>query len=113
MKAAPLAALLTLTAFLPPLPAQPAGPPPPARWNVRVEARWVSLPTDKATNLLPALLDDAKIEEARRELVAMVGRREADLLGCPTLRAQEGQCATSETILEIIYPTELVPPSEP
>src|SRR4051812_29049649 len=67
-------------------------------WNIRVEVLMVALPQEKALLLLPALRDEQKIDGAVGELLAMVAKKEAMLMGWPMIWAKSGTRASVESI---------------
>jgi hypothetical protein len=86
-----------------------------AKWNIRVDVMMVSLPLDRALQLLPDLQteDDRKVEGAFTQILDLIAKRQATLFGWPSLVTLDGQRAVMETIVEKRYPTEFSPPITP
>jgi hypothetical protein len=129
-----LTALMMFTAAAQPTPAAPPAPPltpPPAsdleqaeklemqkqlgaKWNVRTDVLMVAIPQDRAMQLLVEFYsdDDRKVEAAFAQIQDMIGKKQAKLLGWPSLVSIDGQRAVMETIVEKRYPTEFsLPPA--
>lgn len=101
--------LLGSFAFAAERPAKEAGPRRQAQkagsWNVRVEVLMVAMPQEKALALLPDLRDAAKIEGAVAQILAAIDRKEATLVGYPTVMTLDGVRCVVESILEKRYST--------
>jgi hypothetical protein len=101
-----------------------AAPPPPfgpvekpdafaGTPQVTVDVLMVSLPEAKALAMLPQLRDPVRVAAAQEQLLALIARKEAQLIDWPELTAHSDVTATSETIVEQRYPIEFEQPTEP
>ena len=105
-----LSPLLACAQQTPPSPAPQAVVKPAPLWNVRTELLVVDLPQEKALALLPDLRDETKIDGAYVQIIELIQHKEATLVGYPVVQTRSGQKGTSETIDEMIYPTQFQPP---
>jgi len=82
-------------------------------WVVKIEVLMVAMPQEKFIELLPDLQDETKIEKVIPDLWEAIKKKEMILRGYPIVVTRNGQRAVSETIQEIRYPTEFLPPAAP
>jgi hypothetical protein len=82
--------------------------PPPAL--IRVELLIVRLPTDRALELQPELRDPARVAAAQDKLLALIQKKQAQLVDWPVLTTKSGNRAVLENIHEERYPIEYQPP---
>lgn len=66
----------------------------------------VQLPEGKAIPLIPKLRDTKRSEGATTELIDLVSKNEAVLVGWPTVATRSGQRAVTEQVVEFRYATE-------
>jgi hypothetical protein len=83
------------------------------KWNVRVEVLMISMPQDKAIELMPELRDEGKIDDAVGQMLAAVKNKEAILTGYPVLTVQNGKRSATDSLAEKRFPTEFNPPETP
>lgn len=86
-------------------------PPASPQWNVRVEALMVNLPEEKAIPFLRELLSTDQVDAAVDKLLAAVERKEATLTGYPVVQTHTGERATTESVIEKLYPTHFELPT--
>jgi hypothetical protein len=78
-------------------------------FTLTAECQIVTLPQKAALKLLPDLLDEHKINTAYDRLQAMLAAGEAELVGNPVVKTQEGVKSESASADEFKYPTEWDP----
>jgi hypothetical protein len=81
--------------------------------SVRVDVQVIGISPDRAVSLIPALLDEATMLEARARLQKMIAAGEATLLGWPLVYVSSHERSVSETNEECRYPVEFDPPQLP
>jgi hypothetical protein len=79
-----------------------------ARWNIRMDVLMVAVPQDLALPFIGEFQsdDDRKVEAAFVRIQEMILKKQAILLGWPSLVALDGQRVVMETIVEKRYPAE-------
>lgn len=103
MKKFLLSLLAIVTPALCPLAAAEEEAPVP---QVRLEVFIARLPEARAIELLPDLRDGAKCSGAREQIVALIAKREAELVDWPILTTKSGQRTVSENVHQVRYATE-------
>ena len=78
--------------------------------QVRLELLVARLPEAKAIELQPVLRDPATCGTALEKILAMIGKKEAELVDWPILIAKSGQIARSENVQEVRYAVEYAAP---
>jgi hypothetical protein len=71
---------------------------------IRVELLVVRLPEAAAVELQPELRDPARVAKAQEKLLAMVKKKEAELIDWPVVMTKSGNRAVVENIHEVKYP---------
>ena len=78
--------------------------------QVRFDLLVVSVPEAKALELRAELQDPTRIAGAQEKLIKLVTKKQAELVGWPTLTTKTGQRAVTEAVYELKYPTEFANP---
>jgi hypothetical protein len=78
----------------------------PPQLQVRVELLVARLPEAKALQMQPDLRDPARCGAAQERILAMISRKEAELVDWPIVITKSGQRAVTENIREILRPVE-------
>jgi hypothetical protein len=84
-----------------------------AKWSIIAECQMVVLPQKAALPLIPDLSDDAKIEAAWAKLQQMIEHDGAEVAANLVIHGLSGQRMVVESIQEVRYATEYVPPQLP
>lgn len=84
------------------LPPQDAGSPP----QVRIELLVARLPEARAAGLRAELSDPAKSSAAQDKLLAMIAKKEAELVDWPILTIQSAQTGQAVNVHELRYASE-------
>lgn len=74
--------------------------------QVRLEVFIARLPEARAIELLPDLRDGARCSGAREQIVALIAKKEAELVDWPILTTKSGQRAVSENVHPVRYATQ-------
>jgi len=82
-----------------------------ARQQVRLELLVVRLPEARAIELQPLLRDPEKCGAAQEKILAMIGKKEAELVDWPVVTTHSGQRAVTENVHEQRYAIEFAPPA--
>ena len=83
------------------------------KWEVRTETQIIQLSQADGLRMRPRLRDETFVARAVTELHEMVSDGEAKLIAFATTRSPSGVRAVSETVEEIRYQAEWMPPSPP
>ena len=78
--------------------------------QVRLELLVARLPKARAVELQPMLRDPARCGAAQEKILAMIGRKEAELVDWPVIITKSGQHAVTENVREIRFVTEYAAP---
>ncbi len=78
--------------------------------QVRLELLVVRLPEAKALELRPLLRDPARCGAAQESILAMIGKKQAELVDWPILTTKSGQIAMTENVHELRYATQFAAP---
>ena len=78
--------------------------------QVRLELLVARLPEAKAIELQPVLRDPATCGTALEKILAMIGKKEAELVDWPILVTKSGQIARTENVQEVRYAAEYAAP---
>ena len=74
------------------------------KWLIRVEGMMIAVPVESAFSHLPGLRDSSHFDETWAKLQALLGKRDAKLLGWPIALCGNRKRGTSSTVEEARYP---------
>ena len=79
---------------------------------IRAELLVVRLPEQRAVVFQEQLRDANRVNAAQAELIALVQKKEAELVDWPTVTTRSGNRAVTENVREVRYAIEFAPPRD-